>query len=188
MTPELEREMQLRAMAGANERRNRPRALIMGAGALLALASLYAGWSALEARAARAELEGATRQAGAVRRILGQMEAVRTDPARRLDPSRYAPDTQILAKLTQRIPDQLGMTARPVVNEGRTVPFAADSKLSSRSVRAIFSDVPLEQAMQWINSAVQEVRGLHVTNIEFMPTRDRGWSITVELSRWESRP
>lgn len=187
MTPDLEREIQLRALAASGERRNRPRALPIAACGLLAVGALFAGWSALEAGSARAELVASTNQATEVRKLLAQMDTIRRDPARRLDTQRYAPDQQILAKLAQSIPDRIGMNSKPAVTEARTVPLAPDSKLVSRQVRAILQDVRLEQAMEWINAALREVQGLAVTNVEFTPTRDRGWVVTVDLARWESR-
>ncbi len=178
-----ERELQLRAMAAASERRNRPRALTaLGVAALVIGAGvLIYGVSA--AAEARVTAEREARQLAEAQALVEQIRAIRLEAAGSVDRSKYRPEGGLLTTLA-RVQDQVQLENRPTLRSGRNRPLSPDSPFTARTVTATFVEPDIEQAMQWINGALRASPGLFVTGIELRPTPS-GWSVQVDLARWE---
>jgi len=185
MTPDIERELRLRTLAGVAERRNRPLRYIFFAGALLVIAGIFALVSLNGAGQARARLERQADQHAEVIRIVNEIESIRTAGRRTDLAARYPPEPGLLGKL-EAIHQRLGMDNAPQLTESRSLPLRLDSPFFARSVRARLSDVPLSQAMLWINEAQTTIPGLRVSSVDFRPT-PQGWIVEVNLTRWELR-
>lgn len=178
-----ERELQLRAIAAASERRNRPRALALLGGALLLAGLILLIYGMSEAAQARMTATQRARDAAQASAIVVQIKEIRQDPERRVDPTRYAPDRELLQKLAD-VQQSVELQNRPNLNPGRNRPLGQDSPFTARTITATFVEPDLRKAMEWVNGALRASPGLFVTGIELKPT-PRGWSVQVDLARWE---
>ena len=183
MTPDIERELRLRTLAGVSERRNRPVRYIIFAGALLLIACVFAAVSVSGAGDARARLERQADQHAEVVRLVNEIETIRTAGRRTDLAERYPPEPGLLGKL-ESIHQRLGLDNAPTLTESRPTPLGLDSPFRARSVRARLSDLPLSQALLWINEAQTSIPGLRVSSVDFRPT-PQGWIVEVNLTRWE---
>jgi len=183
-----QQESQIRAAALASERRNRPVGLIAIASAILLASTIFAGWSVASAQRARSEALAARQRLIEVDAIAEEIQDIRTDPQRSGGDTRYAPETRLRSKLNQ-VADRLGMEQTPSIRDAgaKQLGVGSGSPLEKRSIEVRMDDLPLDAAMEWINEAVREIPGLHVTGVELRPGRPEGWNIRVQLSRWEFR-
>lgn len=186
LTPQ--QEAQLRAAALASERRNRPFLRVAIAVAVLAASGVFAAWSLAAAERTRGVLASDRERLAEAQTLVEQIRQIRNDPRRSANNERYAPETRLRSKL-DRISERLDMEQTPSIRDAgaKQLGVGSDSPLEKRSVEVRMSNVPLETALEWVNEAVREIPGLHVTGVELRPNRARGWSIHVQLSRWEFR-
>ena len=184
MTPAVDQEIQLRALASVAERRNRPTALVALAVALLVVALGFAAWSASVTGQARAELRAAARQRAEAAQLASDIQAFRLASSTRFPREKYQPELQLLGRIDQ-VYQKLGMASRPNLFEQGPRQLGLDSPLQAKRIRATINDTTLADAMRWINTVIQDIRGVHVTSVEFRPQTGRGWAVDVELARWE---
>ncbi len=184
-------DLQFRAMAAAAERRNRPVGLLVIAIALLIVSSVFTLWSASAVARARREITDAETGLQNVKATAERIEQVRTRPEKDPFGDRYRADPEMLRKL-ERVPERAGLEARPTLREeSRPRPLALDSPFQSKIVNVRFGDSSLQDVMKWINQALMDVPGLHVTSAEFtVPSgpSGRGWVVDLKLARWEIKP
>ena len=179
-----ERQMRLRALAASAERRNRPTALVLAAVIALAVALLFAGWSFSSAQAAQSDRRRQARTMAEIESLVTQIEETEQAAAAGFDDSKYRTDPQLLSKLS-RIAAELEMQNAPILTEGRTrTTLSADSPIAARVITVRMNQVRLEDAMRWLNNALDAVNGLFVTRVRLIPSAN-GWSVELDLARWE---
>lgn len=184
MTPEAQRQIRLRALATAAERRNKPTALIVIAALLLLVAIGFAGFEYVSALSARGELATRARAAARVTAIADRIRELEQDEGVQNLQQRYRADPQLLGKLSSVAP-QLGMENPPSIRESSSrIPLGGDSPLAARIVTVTMNNVSIGQGMDWIDAALEKTDGLFVSRAELNPTPG-GWTITVDLTRWE---
>ncbi|MEC9372740.1 MAG: hypothetical protein VYC34_02815 [Planctomycetota bacterium] len=185
MTPRGERQMRLRALAAAAERRNRPTPIVVVALIVLAVAVLFAGWSFTAAQAAERDRRRQARTMAEIEALVVQIEDAERAAAEGVDRTRYRTDPQLLTKLAAIAP-RLAMTERPTINESTSrTQLNADSPISARVVTVRMNQVRIEDALEWLNQALEAVNGLFVSRIRMIPSAN-GWSVELDLARWEA--
>ncbi len=190
MTPRAEKQLRLRTMALAAERRNKPSGLPALAIIALLAACVFAIFSANGAAAARSNLKS-TLDAKARIDVLVLERARLTEMQRANAPAqvRYRPLPNLLTRLLdQRREMELPEGTISVKERSQDVRLAGrtDSPFRGKGVTANMVDLTLDEAMEWINRVIANVDGLFVRDIEFRPS-PRGWSIEVEFLRWEKQ-
>ena len=181
LTPSEEREVQMHAASVA--RRNRPTLLVMIAGVLLVGALIFATVTTASARSAMAELETLAQDQAAVADIADEIRRLREHSSDRQDDGRYSRELQ-LSKL-EAINQRVSLPSPPRLQEQRpTRPL--DSPIEKRRVDVTIDDAPLETALEWINEAQRAIPDLFISAIELRP-RPNGWTVRVQVARWELR-
>jgi len=177
---------QMALTAASRERANRPRALIVGAGALFVVAALIAlvGLGA-RARAASGLRAEARRQGDVVARIR-ELETLRAAQEAAATPTGEPLSVLELAQKMGDIAQEVGM-------KDRLAPPREISETRGRIVvkRYTFQNVrnaELAPMIEWLARATREVPGLEVFGLELVPDAS-GWNMTnLTLRRWERAP
>lgn len=181
LNPAEERDVQMYAAAAA--RRNRPTLLLVFAALLLVGAVIFAGVSAGSARAARHELVTLAEDQAAVNDIADEIRRLRERSTDRQTDGRYSRELQ-LSKL-EAINRRVTLPTAPTLQEQRpTRPL--DSPIEKRRVDVTMENVPLEAAFEWINEAQRAIPDLFISAMELRP-RPSGWTVRVQVARWELR-
>ncbi len=182
-----EARFELAMSAAMRERRNRPRALVFGAGAVLALALLAAGLGLRERAGARDELGQAQSSAASVARMLADLESMRASDAQSGDAGAGAPFPNLISTL-EDLATRAGMKDRPqqprTASDERTYPGVA---VHSYFYSAVKAD-GLEPLLQWIRLGTQEIPGLELFSIDDLRASPEGWTMNATFRRWERRP
>lgn len=185
MTPEAERQIRLRALAAAAERRNKP-TLLIAAAALVFLAAIgFTGFSYASAASARSGLEGSAEDAARILAMAEQMRELEQQDSADALRRKYATDSQLLSKLN-RVGPSIGMSnsTLSVRESGGRIPMGGDSPFSARVVSVTMNRVSFDDAMRWINTALEQSDGLFINRVDLNPTPG-GWMVSVDLTRWE---
>ncbi len=176
-----EHEPMLAALAGAAERKNRPTAVVAFAAALLVGATAYSLWNMKQARAARRayEREGqvSLKVSALAEEVRSAVESAKTHSA---DTDPYAPK-ELLSALSSAA-TSAGVTKPPSFVP--TTDESPDSPLVKKIVVARLLGEPMSAVLAWIEKALAETPGLHVTQFNLKPTRS-GWDTEVRFARWE---
>lgn len=182
LTPEEAREVQ--ALAAAAARRNRPLALVALASLALLASIIFFSVSMAGARSARAQLARLARSQAEVTQIAEEIGRLRTAAAREEHPDRYHRILQ-LSKL-EAIGRQLNFTTPPTLVQQRSI-SELDSPIEKRRVDVAFAIAPLEPDFQWLNEAQKIIPDLFISAIDLRPN-PQGWTMRVQVARWELRP
>ncbi len=178
-----EHEPMLAALASAAERRNRPTSMVALCAALLVGAGVFAMWSASGARAARATFvrEAVARQK--VDALAAQVREVQESLQPKGDDTLpYAP-RELLGSLASAATSS-GLSKAPSFNP--TTEESADSPLVRKVIIARILGEPLPETLAWMQRAITDIPGLHVTQFNLKPTR-QGWEIEARFARWETK-
>ena len=185
MTVSDDARFRIAMTAAARERSNRPRGLVVGASALLALAALICLLGVVSRARAAAGLREEDRRARETDRRLNEVRALR---AAQEGESTPAGEPLGVLELAQRLGDmaqQVGLKDRPQppreVSEtrGRIV-------IKRYSYQAVRSP-DLAPALEWLSRATREIPGLELTGLELTPDAS-GWVVAPTLRRWERAP
>lgn len=183
---EADERRQAAMLAISQERRNRPLALPLIAGALLAAATIFSLVAFSQLRAARQSYDFQRQRAGELLEVASSIERARAQSRRGPAGERYAPERNLLTKL-QGVSERVGLEQPPSLNPQNMQRFEADSPLARRPVEVAITGATAEQGLRWIDMARQEIPGLHTTRIELRPT-STGWTFRITLARWEMSP
>ncbi len=171
------------AAAASAERRNRPRSLIVVAGAALAVACGALGLAGLRWNAARAAMTRAEREVKVVRELGEEYVALRARAERR--PSGEEPGEPIPNLLSRM--EALGVSAgleRPLRLPRTSTTQRANGTQTVRYPYTI-EDVSLENVLRFVETATREFDRMRVAEIKVRPSGTTGWSVDVEFERWE---
>jgi hypothetical protein len=174
--------MQLAARAQAQQGRNAPRTLVLGAALLAVLAAGYA-WSGFRARAsARADLADAKSRAELMISTAGTLRAAR-DAQGAGGAIASEPDGQMLSKIEAAGP--ISGLARPVpVGRRRPVPDRTTKWTQVFVDYTGIKDPSMDAVMGWVDASLRAVPGLEVHGITIKPEKHE-WLVNVTFVRWE---
>lgn len=182
-TPRMDDDarFELAMAAAARERRNRPRALLLGSGLLLAAA----GTAAVLGLSARGTAQSFYRlqqiDAAQVERMVAEYRDLsgRQDVGPEMGPMPYI--FSDLSALAQQA--GLQQSIRPPTTFDNTM----SGSLKSVEYRYVnVQDPSLEAILRWLLLAEQQIQGLEVYEIPSLkPLPNGNWQIDVTLRRWE---
>jgi hypothetical protein len=183
--PAVERQIRLRSLAAASERRNRPIGLVGVALALLVAGGAYAAWTFVDAADARRALAREKQTLADVEALVTAIEEARTTATRAQVTDQYRPDPQLLSKLAS-VQQAAGLAGgKATIQESpRRIGLGAGSDVAARVVNVRMRNVRLTEAMTFVNGALARVDGLFVTRVALDPTAT-GWAVEIDLARWE---
>lgn len=188
-------ETQLRAMANAVDRANRPNGLLL-LGAVVAVGFLvYASitarnWMTAKSRFARADADAAT-----VTRLIGEYSAekARTPDLSRLFPTLAAmgSDIEKHAREVWGVPPGQpvpGVTVGPK-QPGRIYDTAVERALTVASIECNVNDQPLEKVMDWLARVESDsfLGPTFVSSLTLNPATS-GWQASVRFTTYERKP
>lgn len=191
MTRDRQTEAQLVAMAGAADRANRPRVIVlvclMLAGAALVLVLVQA----FQFGSASALLEQRTTEIDSVRSYVQHAEDLRDQE---VDLAGAFPHNPSIADRIQSLANEVtgaDQSKRIIVQVAnyKDAVFGGDPALQSVTVRATFTALPTRELMEWIElvEGAEDLRGVFVQSFEIRP-RDAGrWTGSVNFRRYEYR-
>jgi len=179
-----EEARQVQALAAAAARRNRPLALVALASIALLASIIVSSVSMAGARSARARLARLARSQAEVTQIAEEIARLRADAASTDRSDRYQRVLQ-LSKL-EAIGRKLNFTTPPTLVQQRSI-SELDSPIEKRRVDVTFANAPLQSDFQWINEAHKTIPDLFISAIDLRPN-PKGWTMRVQVARWELRP
>lgn len=179
-----EQELELAALAGAAERRNRPRLGLAVAFLLLTGAAGYALLGSGSVASARTQAERAARDAAGVERLATEIDAILARRQENDAEARFPIDAALRSKLVE-IARASGITEE-VAPEARPEQRGLDYPLVKQVVTITLSDAGLEAALDFISRATREIPGLFVEGVQLQP-RPQGWYAVLRFARWEVR-
>jgi len=169
----------LAGRAAQGERRNRPRTVVVLAGALVLIAGVWAFTQWTQLASARAEAARERARAAAVLQLSADLSALQARAAES-GPSRDTePMTDIIARL-QRFGQEFGIE----------VPFPSDQTLTvregliERRYNYTLRGHDIEPMLGWVQAAVGRIDGMRVFGFNLRVEGGR-WSLIVVLSRLE---
>lgn len=177
-------ERAIRAHAASAARRNSPTTLLVLAGLVLLASVTFALWSAGSARTARARLSAVVASSAGVERLIAEIDGLRAETNIARTDGRYSRQLQ-LSKLAA-INTSVGLPTPPSLQEQRPRSIG-DAPIEKRLVDVTMNNAPLPTALQWITEAQRTIPGLFITALELRPTPS-GWTVRVQVARWELRP
>ncbi len=184
--------MELLVAAGAAERANRPRGLVVLAGLFLLSALAYALAGVSARAAAGASVERELRQTAEIAKIAERVRALQAvQSLRGLEPnSRIGKEIEDLAA-------EAGLTADPsgrklVIGESEVTGVAVPG-VAQRKYTAKMTGQDAAAILRWLNSVQtsDRTRGVEISVLGLKPEPQgtRGaWNVDVEFVRWERRP
>lgn len=182
-----EARLQVAVVAGATERSNRPRFLLLLAVVGLIGAALYAGLAAARLADARADAVRPKQTAATVDRLLGELRTAQQ--ARTTDGA--APDPQAARKL-QQLAAQVGLPAS--INLGSGQSADAPGYVRKRYTASNFRVPDIGPVLDWLQQATGD-NSVGLTNVELNSVRlhplrtnqsqTGGWEVTVTFTRLE---
>ena len=177
-------ESEAQSLAAAAARRNRPVLLIAAAGLTLLVSTVFAFASMNAAHAARRNIASLAKSDRDVQRIAREIEQWRSKATDTPGANRYAIELQ-LSKL-EAINERVELPQPPTLKE-LTPLHPLDSPIQKRRVDVTIDNVSLETAFAWINEAQKTIPDLFLSAIELRP-KPTGWSVRIQVARWEFRP
>ena len=180
-----ESRLQVAVVAGATERANKPRALLLLSGVLLLAAGIYALVQGQALGAARAEIREQQRVSVELGSLAAELRAAHA--AQQLDA--LPRDPQTTAKL-ERLAKSLGLPATMIIDERPTNAGAPGFSKRLYTTRFIAPDVGL--VIEWLVRATGPndagLTGMQVNSLKLKPQhniKNGGWEVDVSLSRIE---
>jgi hypothetical protein len=171
--------------AGTRERQNRPRALIVGALALLGLAAIVCLLGVVSRARAASGLREEDRRGRDADSRLAEVTALRA-----AQESAATPAGEPLGAL--ELADRLGKIAQAAGLKDTLQPPREVSETRGRIVikRYSYSSIrspDLAPVIDWLSRATQEIPGLELIGLELTPDAS-GWVVVPTLRRWERAP
>lgn len=180
-----ESRLQVAVVAGATERSNRPRFMLILAGLLLLGAAGYAGVQAQALGAARAQVRSQENRAQQINALVAELRAAHAQ--QQLDA--LPRDVQTTDKL-QRLGRYLGLPETLAINERGESAGAAG--FTNRIYSANFTAPDAGAVLEWLVAATGEntfgISGVQVRSVRLRPQHNNsagGWAVEVVLSRIE---
>ncbi|MGD9691332.1 MAG: hypothetical protein AB7G17_00655 [Phycisphaerales bacterium] len=178
-----EHEPMLNALARSAERANRPTSMVVFTALLLLAAVVFAGWSAMGARAASREFQREAAQRREVERAVSEIKALqaqRTQGAGAL--AAFAPEASLLSKMAQAATAS-GLTTPPQIQPPNREEMPG-SPLIKQVVTARADGQEPSAVFAWLKKCLEDIPGLYVSQFALRPTR-LGWSVEIRFARWE---
>jgi type II secretory pathway component PulM len=177
-------EPMLRPLAMAAERANRPTAIVVFSGALLAASLVFLFWSAKGVNAAEARLRRATNEAIEVQRVAAEITRMRDAGTQSTgEEAKYRPIPTLLSSISASA-DQAGLSTRPQITPQRD-DTQLDGALVRKNIGARVSGQEIGDVLRWVETVLRQVDGLYVSQFKVTPNRTTGWNIELRFSRWE---
>jgi hypothetical protein len=182
-----ETRFELSLAAGAKERRNRPRWLVIAAGLLLALVGIaaLAGW--VSRRSAITQLDRALQDQAAVEGMTQQLSSLSGVATQAGDQQLGAPMANLRSTL-EGLATRAGMASPPVPRNEDSVPQPQAGIVVKRYSFFDVRDPSLTAILEWLRLATQDpasrIPGLEVETLRLKPENNQ-WSMNLILRRWE---
>lgn len=176
---ELRQDLTVEAQRSASA--NRPRHILIGAGALFVVALIAIGLAYTRYAEASSKLESEKTLAKNMVEAAARLRALKEAAAADTGPAPNAPDTQIFSRIEQAGHDA-GLTNKvPLPQQSR-----GSSTAGASQKRYLYElrDASLPAILLWVERCQQEVPGLEVSAIIVRPEA-QVWYVKVTFSRWE---
>lgn len=173
---------ELAMTASAQEKRNRPTGLLIGAVLILVACGVFASWSVLSRNGARHERKQAVADAAAVERLAKEWQDLASQ-------ERDAPQTQgggrindLLTRM-ERLATEAGLKDRPQNPQSGSQTTTSGIVVNEYTYRGV-KDASLNALMQWVRQATTQIPGMEVTELILKPDAT-SWTMDVVFRRWE---
>lgn len=183
MSPGVNSEFEIAALAAASERRNSPARVVVAAAALMVIGAAFAGYSRNGAGVAARSVSRAQAEVQGVESIVKTMG--RLEEARNEDWATQYEANPFIRTTLSALAGRASLTPPPTWGDPRNEALQ-DSPLTRQVIEARLTGVSLEAFLNWITLAQREIDGLEIVALDFTPA-DQGWTIRCRFGRWEKR-
>lgn len=179
-------DAQLRSMAAAIDRANRPVALLALPATALALCLVYLVWAALGVRAAGTTLE---RERAQESQVVALVEAIQNERTAAVDiVDLYGPQPYFSSRVDElaKLPE-LGFRNPPVVDRARTTMEIPEQRIQRSDVPATIQMEDLDAVLKWIDLVLSDEQfrgGVFLSQARLSPVGP-GWGSNLRFTLYE---